>query len=84
MSIQNSYCGSNKGDASISDYIKSVNSELDKQMREHIQEAMQIISAIPEPFALSASGPEADRAVEYVGRELVTLLERVMTELSKQ
>lgn len=84
VSIQNSYCGSNKGDASISDYIKSVNSELDKQMREHIQEAMQIISAIPEPFALSASGPEADRAVEYVGRELVTLLERVMTELSKQ
>ena len=42
-----------------------------------------LIKKIPEPFAKSATGPEADAAVTAVGTDLVDTLEEVMTALSK-
>lgn len=83
ISIRNAYQGSNAGDASISDYIKSVNPALDTKVKAQIEECIVLIKKIPEPFAKSATGPEADAAVTAVGTDLVDTLEEVMTALSK-
>lgn len=83
ISIRNAYSGSNAGDASVSDYIKSVNPALDTKVKEQIEECITLIKKIPEPFAKSATGPEADAAVTAVGTDLVDTLEEVMTALSK-
>lgn len=83
ISIRNAYQGSNTGDASISDYIKSVNPALDTKVKAQIEECIVLIKKIPEPFAKSATGPEADAAVTAVGTDLVDTLEEVMTALSR-
>ena len=83
-SVKNAYCGSNPGDASVSDFIKSVNPDLDRRLRKQIEISLSAIKAIPEPFASSAKGDAAGQAVIVVGSELVDILEDVMTELSKQ
>lgn len=83
ISIRNAYQGSVSGDASISDYIKTVNPELDAKVKAQIQTSIEAIEAIPEPFAKTASGEAADNAVTIVGTDLVEVLEEVMTELSK-
>ena len=75
ISIQNAYEGSLAGDASVSDYIKSVNPDLDTQVKNQIQACIAAIQKIPEPFAKSASGAEADNAVTVVGTDLVDILE---------
>ena len=82
-SIRNSYCGSVAGDASISDYIRSVNPSLDQEVRTAIDNSISAIAAIPEPFALNASGPAAANAVEVVGTDLVNVLEKAYSQLSK-
>lgn len=83
ISIQNAYEGSLSGDASVSDYIKSVNPELDSKVKAQIQTCISAIKEIPEPFAKSASSAAADNAVKVVGTDLVDVLESVMAELSK-
>lgn len=82
-SIQNSYCGSLAGDASISDYVKSVNPTLDTQVRTAIDNAIAAIGRIPEPFAKHATGSEAEAAMEACD-ELNTILSKVMVEITKQ
>lgn len=84
ISIRNAYCGSNDGDASVSDYIRSVNPSLDTELRNQIETAIDTIQKIPEPFAKTAStNADAHSAVSVVGSDLVDVLERVMSELSK-
>lgn len=83
LSIRNSYCGSRSGDASISDYIKSVNPALDTKVRNAIDDAITAIAAIPEPFAKNANCPQADNAVKVVGSDLVDVLEEVYSQLGK-
>ena len=83
ISIRNCYQGSKDGDASISDYIKSVNADLDSRVKSQIEKAMKAIEAIPEPFAKSATGAAADNAVQVVGTDLVNVLEEVYAALSK-
>lgn len=84
ISIQNAYEGSVEGDKSVSDYIKSVNPELDSKLRKQIRKAIEAIQEIPEPFAKTASNdPAAANAVIVVGTDLVDVLEEVMSELSK-
>lgn len=82
-SIQNSYCGSNDGDASVSDYIRSVNADLDARVLAKINEAIQVIERIPEPFASTATGSEAAKAVEVVGSELVEVLQEAYQALGR-
>ena len=77
ISIRNAYCGTNAGDASVSDYVKSVDKDLDAELRRAIDDAIAAISAIPEPFAKTAGGAEAERAVKVVGTDLVNVLEKV-------
>lgn len=82
-SIQNAYQGSNAGDASVSDYIKSINPELDTRVKNAIQQAITAIQAIPEPFAKNAQGTAAGNAVDVVGTDLVNVLNEVNAELSR-
>ncbi len=82
-SIKNSYFGSVSGDASISDYIKSVNPALDTKLGNAIEDAIEAIQAIPEPFALHATEAAADNAVKVVGSDLVDVLEEVYSQLGK-
>lgn len=83
ISIRNAYQGSNASDASISDYIKKVDADLDQRVKAQIQTSIDAIEAIPEPFAKSATGSEAENAVKVVGTDLVDVLEEVMSALSK-
>ncbi len=83
ISIRNCYQGSNDGDASISDYIKSVNEDLDTRVKNQIQASIEAIQAIPEPFALSATSEAADKAVTTVGTDLVEVLEEVYAALAE-
>ncbi|MBQ8493008.1 MAG: hypothetical protein IJ464_01855 [Alistipes sp.] len=82
ISIKNAYAGSNEGDASISDYIKSVNAELDTEVMTLIEESYDYIGRIQEPFAQHLSDKEATDAIDKVN-ELVAALESVYSELSK-
>lgn len=82
-SIQNSYCGAQSGDTSLSDYIKSVNPALDTKVRNAIEDAITAINAIPEPFAKNATGTAATSAVKIVGTDLVNTLQEVYQELLK-
>lgn len=85
-SIQNAYCGSNAGDASVSDYIKSVDANLDAECRKAIEDAISAIGQIAEPFALDANakGAAATNAVKVVGTDLVNVLNKVNAKLSAQ
>ncbi|MCH5328160.1 MAG: hypothetical protein J1E02_03990 [Coprobacter sp.] len=84
VSIQNAYQGSREGDASISDYIRSVNPSLDTEVRNQIQTAIAAIRKIPEPFAKTATtSAAAVNAVTIVGTDLVKMLEKIMSELSR-
>lgn len=83
-SIRNSYCGIRSGLHSISDYVKSVNPDLDAEMRQAIDDAVAAISAIPEPFALHASDQVTANAVRVVGTDLVDVLEKVATVINER
>ena len=82
ISIRNAYQGSVEGDASISDYIRGLNAELDKSVIAQIQTAIDAISAIPEPFAKHATEAEASRAIQELDT-LTGLLEQLTEELGK-
>ena len=82
ISIKNSYRGSQAGDASISDFIKSVKPSLDKEVVEKIDAAIAAIAKIKEPFAKHATEPEADAAIAAL-EDLMGSLEQVTSELSK-
>ena len=83
---QNAYGGSNAGDASVSDYIKSVDANLDNECRKAIEDAIAAIGQIAEPFALDANakGAAATNAVKVVGTDLVNVLNKVNAKLSEQ
>lgn len=82
-SIENAYTGSVAGDASVSDYIKSVNADLDSRVRAAIAEAIAAIEVIPEPFAKNATGELAGKAVEACGDKLVEVLEEAHALISR-
>lgn len=83
ISIRNCYEGSQTGDASVSDYVQSVDSELDARVKKLIQDAMDVIGDIPEPFAVNATCEAANNAVTLVGTDLVAALEEVYALISK-
>lgn len=83
ISIRNAYCGIGTGDASISDYIKSRNPQLDANVRQAIHNAITAISAIPEPFMLNATSQTATDARKVTGTDLVEQLTQVYNELLK-
>lgn len=82
-SIQNSYCGSVAGDASVSDYVRSFNPDLDTRLRKAITNSISAIEAIPEPFTKTAGGTEAHNAMKVVGTDLVDVLEEVYQAIGR-
>lgn len=83
VSIKNAYTGSKSGDASVSDYIKTVDADLDAECRATIDAAYDAIKVIPEPFAVSAKTSEAANAVKVVGTDLVEVLQQVYNKLGE-
>lgn len=80
-SIRNAYCGSRAQDASVSDYIKSVNPQADAAVITAIESAIGAIEAIPEPFAKNAAGTLAAAAMKAAGETLVEALENANAAL---
>jgi len=83
VSIKNAYTGSKSSDASVSDYIKTVDADLDAECRAAIDAAYDAIKVIPEPFAVSAKTSEAANAVKVVGTDLVEVLQKVYNKLGE-
>ncbi|MDE6230298.1 MAG: hypothetical protein K2M37_01605 [Muribaculaceae bacterium] len=83
-SVRNAYLGSRSGDASVSDYVRSVNAEADKQVREAIENAIKAIELIPEPFAKNAAGSLSEAAMNAAGETLVDALEIAMAALTRE
>lgn len=80
-SVRNAYLGSHSGDASVSDYIKSVNAAADAEVRQAIDAAIAAIELIPEPFAKNAMGTLSESAMKAAGDTLVAALEKAMSAL---
>lgn len=83
-SVSNAYLGSNAGDASVSDYVRSINPDVDATVRRSIAEAITAIEMIPEPFAKNASGALSEAAMEAAGSTLVDALEDAMSVVSER
>lgn len=83
VSIRNAYSGSAAGDASVADYVRSVNPSLDAKVMNLIQESHDYIGKIKEPFVMHLTDPEPTAAIDKVN-ELVEALEEVNAELAKQ
>ena len=82
-SIQNAYCGAKAGDASISDYVKSKDAELDKKVKEAIEKAITEIEKI-ENFETEAKGnSQVKAAIDQVGELEELLNKQVLPLLSK-
>lgn len=81
-SIKNSYEGIQEGDASISDYIKTVNPTLDTDVRNAIQNAIDKIGLVPEPFTKNAQTQKTKDAMDACNA-LMDQLNKVNTQLGK-
>lgn len=68
VSVKNAYEGigylGTSNEASVSDYVKSVNASVDAEVKSLIDECISKIKLIPEPFTKNATGAEADAAIE--------------------
>ncbi|MDR2384844.1 MAG: peptidase M75 [Tannerella sp.] len=84
-SIENAYLGgadASKRGASISDYIKSVDAELDASVRSAITNAIAKINAIPYPFAKNYASAEAGTALNTC-QDLTETLEKVKSAIEE-
>ena len=83
ISIRNAYCGAKAGDASVADYIKKQDPELNNKVIAAIDESVNLIGKI-QNFETNAKGnAEVKAAIDQVS-ELAELLEdEVMPLLSK-
>ncbi|MDE6340874.1 MAG: hypothetical protein K2K93_01020 [Muribaculaceae bacterium] len=81
-SVRNAYFGSKSGDASVSDYVKSVSPDADTAVRVAIDDAIAAIERIPEPFAKNATGALSEAAMKAAGDTLVSALEKAMTAVT--
>ena len=84
ISIENAYAGSNEGDASLSDFIKRVDADLDTRVLAQIEAAKAAIGVIPEPFVKTAQGAATDNAIDVVNALVELLEEDVMNALNKE
>ena len=82
-SIQHAYCGAKDGDASVSDYVKSQDKDLDAKVRKAIEESIAAIEAI-ENFESNAQGnPQVKAAIDKVSALEDVLDKEVLPMLSK-
>ena len=82
-SIQHAYCGAQSGDACISDYVKSVDKDVDAQVRTAIDEAIKAIEQIEDFENTAKENPLVKNAIDKV-QELEEVLDNeVMALLAK-
>ncbi|MDR1611036.1 MAG: peptidase M75 [Candidatus Symbiothrix sp.] len=84
-SIENAYLGgadATKRGASISDYVKTVDSGLDTRIKAAINNAIAKIEAIPYPFAQNFTSSKAGEAME-ASNDLAGILEEATATLNK-
>lgn len=82
-SIEHAYCGAKAGDASVSDYVKSQDKDLDAKVRKAIEESIAAIEAI-ENFESNAQGnPQVKAAIDKVSALEEVLDKEVLPLLSK-
>ena len=82
-SIEHAYCGAKAGDASVSDYVKSQDKDLDAKVRKAIEESIAAIGAI-ENFESTAQGnPKVKAAIDKVSALEEVLNKEVLPILSK-
>lgn len=79
ISIRNAYCGSNAGDASLSDYIKKNNPQLDTKVREAIEASINAINNAKGPFVDNIRDISWGNARD-VTNDLVDVLEDLINE----
>lgn len=82
-SIQNAYLGSNEGDASVSDYVKTVSPETNEEVVAAINNAIAKIEAIPGVFRKNYNTQEAKDAAEACGTTLVNALNKAIRALEE-
>ncbi len=83
-SVRNAYLGSRPGDASVSDYVKEKNPQVDATVHEAIEDAIAAIERIPEPFAKNATGALSEEAMQAAGDTLVAALEDAMNVITER
>lgn len=83
QSIQNAYSGRESGDASVSNYIKSIDPDADAKVKSAIANAINAIKQIQEPFAQNRTSSAARNAVTVVGTDLVNALQEAEAVLNR-
>lgn len=79
ISIRNAYCGSNSGDASLSDIVKKTNPALDTEVRDAIEASIKAINDAKGPFVDNIQDASWGTARD-VTNDLVDILEELMNE----
>lgn len=82
-SIQHAYCGTQDGDASVSDFVKSQDAELDAEVRKAIEESVKAIEAILDFESKAQNSPEVKAAIDKVAALEEVLDKEVLPLLSK-
>lgn len=79
ISIRNAYCGTNPGDASLSDFVKKNNPTLDAELRDAIEASIKAINDAQGPFVDNIQHSSWGTA-RNVTNDLVEVLEEVINE----
>ena len=82
-SIQHAYSGALTGDASVADYVKSQDKDLDARVRKTIDEAIQAIEAIQDFENTAKNNPQVKAAIDKVSALEDILNDEVLPLLSK-
>ena len=83
ISIKNAYCGAKAGDASVSDYVKQQNEDLDNRVRKAIDESITAIQAIVDFENTAKGNPQVKAAIDKVSGLEDILDKDVLPLLSK-
>lgn len=83
ISIKNAYCGAKAGDASVSDYVKSQDAELDATVRTAIDEAIAAIEEIKDFENTAKGNPQVKAAIDKTSKLEEVLNKKVLPILSK-
>ena len=82
-SIQHAYCGAVAGDASISDYVKKQDADLDANVRKAIEQSIAAIEAIQNFESTAQNNPQVKAAIDQVSALEEVLDKEVLPLLSK-
>ena len=82
-SIQHAYCGAVAGDASVSDYVKKQDKDLDANVRKAIEQSIAAIEAIQNFESTAQNNPQVKAAIDQVSALEEVLDKEVLPLLSK-